>query len=138
MARERSSDSGGKVSDVSLIERTGFWRNSNQSPLAKRRGLSTRAEEEVGDRGKEGTDDKKAAFPDGDGVLENLDVVPVVKVIDNATEQLELDLLQGGCRYPRRITLGCQRSHNHLVALVFGGGIHPVYIGRMGECDQDH
>jgi hypothetical protein len=72
MARERSSDSEGKASDISLVGRAGLWGNSNESPLAKRRGLSTRVEfEEVGERGKEGADDTETGFGEGDGVLED-------------------------------------------------------------------
>ena len=73
MARERSSDSDGRASDVSFAGRVGLGGKSNESPLAKRRGLSTRVEfEEVGERGKEGADNEEAASGDeGDGVLED-------------------------------------------------------------------
>lgn len=70
VVRERSSDCGGKASDVSL-DRTGLWGKSNESPLVKSRGLSTRVElEEVGDNGKEGAN----AFGDeGDEVLDEFE-----------------------------------------------------------------
>lgn len=64
--RERSSDdSEAKASDMSLGK-------SNESPLEKSRGLSTRVEfEEVGESSKEGADDKEVELSDeGDGALE--------------------------------------------------------------------
>lgn len=69
MDRERSSDdSEGKANGVSLIERAGLLGESNESPLAKRSGLSTRVEfEEVGESDKEGVDEKEAMFGDEGG-----------------------------------------------------------------------
>jgi hypothetical protein len=70
-ARERSSDCEGKASDVSLVDRAGLWGNSNESPLAKRRGLSMRVEfEESGESGNEGVNEDAAIVDEGDGVLE--------------------------------------------------------------------
>jgi hypothetical protein len=70
LARERSSDIGGKATNASLVGPVGLWGKSNESQLANRRGLSTRVEfDEVGESVREGADDEEAAF--GDEVFES-------------------------------------------------------------------
>jgi len=65
--RERSSDSLGEASGVSVAESTGLERISNEeSPHAKRSGLPTRVEfEEVGERGID-----REVGSEGDGAAE--------------------------------------------------------------------
>ena len=69
LARERSSESWDKASEVSVGVRAGLWGNSNESLLEKRRGVSIRVElDEDGECGNEGAEDEEAALRDAGDV----------------------------------------------------------------------